>query len=87
MTMFLSLRDAKVNVSFWKSAILVFLLTTTFGVFNEILEFIGQKYTTIVFANSIEDTWLDLTSNTIGILIGIFISLLFINKRLIKSLN
>lgn len=72
-SLFLSLKDSKVKINLWKSSVIIFLLTTTFGVFNELLEFWLQSFLPIRFATSIEDTWLDLASNAVGILVAIFI--------------
>lgn len=49
------------------------LIATTLGVGNEIMEFVLQHYGGIIFAEHVEDTWLDLVSNSIGIIIGIML--------------
>lgn len=58
------------------------LLVITLGVGNEVLEYFLQTYTSLHFASSIDDTWLDLLSNTIGALLGGALFIPFIKKGL-----
>ncbi len=76
---FLVVRDTKIHMSKMQFFVFSFLIVTSLGVANEIAEFILQNYTDyFIFAANINDTWLDLVSNTIGALLGgvVFTSLL-----------
>ena len=75
---YVALRDSKVVITRFQFTILSFLLVTALGVGNEIAEFFGQYYTDLVFAPTINDTWLDLISNTVGALLGIAVSMPFL---------
>ncbi len=66
---FYAARDSKVRISKFQFFVLSFLLVTALGVGNEIAEFFGQNYAGLVFAPNINDTWLDLISNTVGLLL------------------
>lgn len=68
LTCFLAARDSKSVINKFQFFILSVLIVTALGVANEIAEFLLQNYTEMVFATTINDTWLDLASNTIGIL-------------------
>ena len=72
MTYFFALKDSKIKLPFLKIAVFGFFLVTTLGVLNELAEFSAQHFLGLTFATTIEDTWLDLASNTFGILISIF---------------
>ena len=73
MTYLFALKDSKTNLPFFKTAIFGFLLVTTLGVLNELAEFFAQHFTNLTFATTIEDTWLDLVSNTFGIILAIIL--------------
>ncbi len=47
-----------------------FLVVTTLGVANELVEFFLQTVTSLVFTTRLEDTWLDLLSNSVGTLVA-----------------
>ncbi len=50
-------------------------MVMTLGVGNEIIEFLLHNYTGLQFSTAINDTWLDLVSNTVGaVLAGILLS-------------
>ncbi len=70
LVFFLAVKDAKLKLGRSQFFILGFLLVATLGVFNEIIEFFLQQYAHVVFSDTVTDTWLDLTSNTIGALLG-----------------
>lgn len=75
---FLAFRDNALPLNRLQFFILGFLIVTALGVANELAEFFGQKYLALSFARTIEDTWLDLASNTIGaVLLGTVLSVLF----------
>jgi hypothetical protein len=46
------------------------MVVTSLGVANELMELFLQINTHLVFADSITDTWLDLLSNSVGILLA-----------------
>jgi hypothetical protein len=77
LTCFLAAKDSSVVINKFQFFIFSVLIVIALGVANEILEFLLQNYVGIVFATSVNDTWLDLISNTIGIFIAsaIFIPL------------
>jgi hypothetical protein len=68
---FLIVRDTKVQISRFQFFLFAFLIATALGVANEILEFALQNTTSFIFAPTINDTWLDLVSNTVGALLGL----------------
>lgn len=70
---FLVLRDTGIQLRKFQFVIFSFLVVTTLGVGNEILEFFLQNYIGMTFAISTNDTWLDLISNTVGTLLGALI--------------
>lgn len=67
---FLVIRDTKLKINKFQFLVLSILIVTTLGVANEILEFLLQNYVGFTFATSINDTWLDLTSNAVGSLVA-----------------
>jgi hypothetical protein len=81
LTCFLVVRDTKLEISRLQFFIISFAVVTTLGVGNELLEFFFQNVTTIVFADTISDTWLDLVSNTVGILLASAVLLPLLGKK------
>lgn len=75
---FLVVRDSKLKISKFQFFIFSFLSVMTMGIGNEAIEFFAQNYSDFIFAPNINDTWLDLISNTSGALIagGIFTPLI-----------
>lgn len=67
---FLAVKDSRIVINRFRFFILSILFVTGLGVVNEILEFFLQNYLGLIFATSINDTWLDLISNTVGLLIA-----------------
>lgn len=63
-------RDTGLRISKTRFLIFSFLLVTGLGVANELLEFLLQNITQVIYSPTTTDTWLDLLSNTIGILLG-----------------
>ncbi len=63
---FLATKDSSISMSKFQFFSFSFLIVTMLGVGNEILEFCVQNLTPFVFASTINDTWLDLISNTTG---------------------
>lgn len=61
-------KDARLQINQLQFFVFSALIVTAMGVGNEVAEFVLQNYTELVFADSINDTWLDLISNSVGIL-------------------
>lgn len=75
-------RDGRFRTTRLQFVIFSFLIVTVFGVANEVFEFFGQNFTSfLVFADSINDTWLDLISNSAGAGLGILICTPFIGAH------
>jgi hypothetical protein len=77
---FLAVKDSRLPVNKVRFFIFTFMLVTTLGVFNEIAEFFLQNYFNFQAAPNINDTWLDLISNTVGILLAAAIFTPFLGK-------
>jgi hypothetical protein len=67
---FLVARDGDFKINKFQFFFFSFLLVAFLGVLNEIFEFVGQHYFHILMTPSVEDTWLDLISNTWGTLLA-----------------
>ena len=66
--------DAELRISKMQTFIFCFLIVTALGVGNELVEYVMQHWSVFVFAQTVDDTWLDLWSNAIGALIsGVFL--------------
>jgi glycopeptide antibiotics resistance protein len=80
---FLATRNSKTSLSKFQFFIISSLIVSTMGVANEIIEFLLQNYTNLdfTFAQTINDTWLDLISNTIGALLGAILLTPFVRSR------
>lgn len=81
---FLAGRDSQIKISRFQFFLFSFLFVTTLGVANEIMEFFLQHYFSqydLIFATTVNDTWLDLVSNTIGILLAVAIFVPLIKKK------
>jgi len=77
-TCFLAYKDSKMRITRFQFALFSFLVVTALGVGNEIMEFVFQNFTDAVFADTINDTWFDLISNTIGCLVAVIVLLPFL---------
>ena len=80
---FLATRDSQVKINRFQFFVFSFMFVTTLGVVNEIMEFFLQYYFAkydLFFATTINDTWLDLLSNTVGILVASIIFVPFVKK-------
>ncbi len=81
---FLAARDSRVKINRFQFLLVSLLVVTALGVANEIIEFFLQYYFAkydLFFATTINDTWLDLVSNTIGILLAAAVFVPHIKKR------
>lgn len=70
---FLALKNLQSGISRFQFIVISALTATAFGVANELLEFFLQYYFDLVANAGLNDTWLDLLSNTIGIIVALFI--------------
>ncbi len=79
---YLVARDVGRPITRFQFFVLSFLVVTALGVANEILEFFAQNYWGFYVAKTVNDTWLDLISNTVGAFIGaaIFVPILGARK-------
>jgi hypothetical protein len=77
---YLAASDAKLRLTKFQFFVFAFLFVSTLGVGNEISEYILQIVTGEPYAPHITDTWLDLISNTVGILIASLFFIPFIGK-------
>jgi hypothetical protein len=70
MVCFLVVKDSRIHITRFQFFVFSFLIVTTLGAANEILEFILQNLGWLTAATTVNDTWLDLISNAAGIIIG-----------------
>lgn len=77
---FLVARDGGFRISRLQFFIMSLLIVTALGAFNEHIEYFLQTYVRYLFYSNPKDTWLDLLSNTTGILIGNACLLPFLNR-------
>lgn len=61
--------------------VLSVLLVAALGIGNEIMEFLFQNHTKLIFAVGVNDTWLDLISNLIGSVIAAICFVPFFNTK------
>ena len=74
---YMAVIDADIKMCSIQFFLLGFLLVSTLGVVNELFELMLDIYTGISFAPHRLDTWFDLLSNTVGIIVsGIFLTAL-----------
>ena len=78
---FLVYRDMHLPITKFQFFVLSILIVTALGVANEITECILQNATGFIFSASINDTWLDLVSNTIGSFVAALFFVPFINRE------
>jgi hypothetical protein len=78
---FLVVKDSNLQIRKFQFIIFSLLVVAALGVVNEILEFFLQNYTGMVFSTSVNDTWLDLISNTVGMLIAVISFTPFVNIK------
>ncbi len=70
MVCFLVVKDSRIRMTKFQFFVFSFFVVTALGVGNEILEFFLQNYAGLEASATINDTWLDLISNTAGIIAG-----------------
>ena len=70
VTCFLAWRNSGVKAGTFQFYVLASFIVIALGVASEIAEFILQQLTGVVLARSVTDTWLDLVSNVVGIIVA-----------------
>jgi len=78
---FLVVKDGGFQINKLQFFIFSLFVVTAFGVFNEHIEYFLQTYVRVLFYSNPRDTWLDLLSNSIGIISANIILLPFINRK------
>ena len=67
---FLAARDSQISINKFQLLVISTLISLALGVANELLEFILQSSGLVIAARNVDDTWFDLASNTIGIILA-----------------
>lgn len=70
---FLAVRDSGMRIDRFQFAVLSILIVLALGIANELLEFALQVYLGFGFSETVTETWWDLTSNCVGILLGVLL--------------
>ena len=78
---FLVVKDGRLAINKWQFLIITALIVTALGVANELYEFVLQMYFHHISSATVIDTWQDLTSNTVGIIISLIVLMPFINNK------
>ena len=85
MTCFLAVRDTRLPLSRLRFFIFSALLVTSLGVVNELAELILSFFVEFDFPRHIDDTWFDLASNTVGLLVAALVFTPFIKSDAVDS--
>lgn len=67
---FLVVKDTGLRITKFRFFTFSFLIVVALGVGNEIFEYFLQNYSSLSFAKTANDTWMDLISNCVGALIA-----------------
>lgn len=78
---FLAAKDSGIRLRKFQFFLFSFLIVIALGVLNEVVEFLLQYYFDIISAKTAIDTWLDLNSNIVGILIASICFVPFISRK------
>ncbi len=78
---FRAVRDTRLPITRFQFFILGALTVTAMGVGNELLELLLQTTLGFFFSQNPYDTWLDLLSNTVGILVAAAVMVPFVPKK------
>ena len=78
---FLAVKDSGVRLRKFQFFIFSSLVVIALGVLNELIEFFLQYYFHIISAKTGIDTWLDLTSNMVGIFIAGICFVPFVSRK------
>lgn len=70
MVCYLSIRDSRLAIGPIRFFFFSLLVVTSLGVVNELAEFLIEQFVEFEFARGAYDTWLDLLSNTVGLLLA-----------------
>ncbi len=70
MVCFLVVKDSRITITKFQFFIFSFMVVTTLGVGNEIMEFFLQNYGGLIATTTLNDTWFDLIANTTGIFVA-----------------
>ena len=70
---FLAIKNLQFGISRFQFIVVSALTATAFGVGNELLEFFLENYFGLIANVSLNDTWLDLLSNTVGIIFALLV--------------
>jgi hypothetical protein len=76
---FFVVKDSGVILNKFQFFVFGVLVVTTLGVGNELLEYVLHNYFSMVMSTYINDTWLDLISNTTGLLLASVCFVPFLN--------
>jgi hypothetical protein len=79
---FLAMKDSNISINKFQFFVMGALIVTALGVANEIAEFFAQLLNIgFIFSATPFDTWLDLVSNTVGILIAAVCFVPFVPRK------
>lgn len=78
---YLVVRDTGVTLTRFQFFVITFLIVLALGVANEHLEFFVQTFTRFSYADTVQDTWIDLVNNSIGAVLGASVFTLRIPKK------
>jgi len=70
LTCFFAARDSRANINKFQFFLFSALIVLALGIANELFELLLQEYGGFVFIQSVIDTWLDLASNVVGVIIA-----------------
>jgi hypothetical protein len=78
---YLVVKDSRLPINKFQFFIISVLIVASLGIVNEIYEFILQNYFDVLAAATINDTWLDLISNSVGTLVASVCFVPFVNRK------
>jgi hypothetical protein len=79
---FLAMKDSNISINKFQFFVMSSLIVTALGVGNEIAEFCAQSLGIgFIFSATPFDTWLDLVSNTVGLLIAAVCFVPFVSRK------
>jgi ABC-type Fe3+-siderophore transport system permease subunit len=84
---FFVIKDTRLQINKFQFFVISFLLVTSLGVANEILEFFLEQHLHLVFVPHIYDTWFDLMSNTVGVITGLLVCTPFVRVSDIDTVD
>ena len=67
---YLAVRDTAIALTRFQFFVITFLIVVALGVANEHLEFVVQSFTRFTYADTVQDTWIDLLNNSLGAFLG-----------------